>query len=73
MEESWTAARNRCTIPNLKRRACLSCFKQGFGYKKTATVTGLNRYTVREYLRRYKAGDVKWAERGRRTDNGDRP
>ena len=72
MEESRTAAGNRCTILNLKRRECLSCFKQGFGYKKTATITGLNRYTVREYLRRYKSGDTKWSERGRKTESEER-
>ena len=47
-------------------------FREGNGYKKTASALGLNRYTVREYLRRYKAGDVKWAERGGRTEEGER-
>ena len=62
----------RCKKPRIsndKRRQCLDCFEQGYGYKKTAIVTALNAYTVREYLRRYKAGDVKWAERGGMADN----
>ena len=52
-------------IANEKRRECLELFDKGFGYKKTAKESGLNVYTVREYLRRYKAGDLSWAERGR--------
>ena len=52
-------------IANEKRRECLELFDKGFGYKKTAKESGLNAYTVREYLRRYKAGDLSWAERGR--------
>lgn len=51
-------------IPQIKRMECLECFQAGFGYKKTASVTGLNIYTVRDYLRRYKAGDTDWAYRG---------
>ena len=51
-------------IPNDVRKLCFSLFKEGWGYKKTATLTNFNRYTVREYLRRYKAGDTSWAERG---------
>ena len=51
-------------ISNSKRLECLSHFQEGCGYKKTASLTGLHKYTVRDYLRRYKAGDTKWAERG---------
>ena len=53
-------------IANEKRRECLELFDKGFGYKKTAKESGLNAYTVREYLRRYKAGDLTWADRGSR-------
>ena len=54
----------RCRIPNNVRKQCLSLFASGYGYKAAASKLGLNRYTVREYLRRYKAGDVSWAARG---------
>ena len=50
-------------IPSEKRLECLSLFEKGYGYKKTARETGLNIYTVREYRRRYTAGDTKWAYR----------
>lgn len=50
-------------IPNEKRKECLKYFEEGCGYKKTATLTGLNAYTVREYRRRYLAGDTMWAFR----------
>ena len=53
----------RCRIPNNVRKQCLSLFASGYGYKAAASKLGLNRYTVREYLRRYKAGDVSWAAR----------
>ena len=46
-----------------KRKECLKYFEEGYGYKKTATLTGLNAYTVREYRRRYISGDIKWAYR----------
>lgn len=50
---------------NESRRECLRLFQEGYGYKRVATLTGLNKYTVRDYLRRYKAGDLSWADRGR--------
>ena len=50
---------------NESRRECLRLFQEGHGYKRVATLTGLNKYTVRDYLRRYKAGDLRWADRGR--------
>lgn len=50
------------TIPLEKRQQCLNCFKQGYGYKKTAYLVGLNTYAVREYSRQYKAGDTHWAD-----------
>ena len=56
----------RQRIPNNKRRECLKLFEQGYGYKKTAQLAGLNTYTVREYKRRYAAGDNSWAEKGGR-------
>lgn len=47
--------------------ACLGLFKQGYGYKKSARTLGLNFYTVRDWLRRYRDGDEAWATRdGRR-------
>lgn len=55
-------SRSRVSIE--KRRKCLYSFSKGNGYKKTARILGLNAYTVREYLRRYKAGDITWSERG---------
>ena len=57
-------AGTRPRITNDIRKQCLSSFKDGNGYKRTARITGVNVYTVREYLRRYKAGDTSWAERG---------
>lgn len=56
-------------IKKEKRNECLAFFKDGYGYKKTASLTGLNAYTVREYLRRYKAGDISWSERGSKSDS----
>ena len=57
MEERTTSLRHR--IPTEKRQECLKLFEQGYGYKKT-----LNAYTVREYKRKYAAGDNSWAYRG---------
>ena len=54
----------RSRISKEKRSECLSFFEEGFGYKKTARLTGLKIYTVRDYRRRYKAGDISWAYRG---------
>lgn len=62
MEEKVTSLRLR--IPNEKRQECLKLFEQGYGYKKTAQLAGLNIYTVREYKRRYATGDITWADRG---------
>lgn len=62
MEENRTSFRQR--IPNEKRKECLELFEQGYGYKKTAHLAGLNVYTVREYKRRYATGDITWADRG---------
>ena len=55
---------SRKRVPNEKRRECLRLFEQGYGYKKTAQLAGLNTYTVREYKRRFAAGDNSWAYRG---------
>ena len=54
----------RKRIPNEQRQECLELFEQGYGYKKTAQLAGLNIYTVREYKRRYATGDITWADRG---------
>ena len=51
----------RVRIPEEMKKRCLESFREGNGYKKTATLTGIKRYTVRDYLRRYKAGDCSWA------------
>ncbi len=62
METTNSSLRQR--IPNIKRQECLKLFEQGYGYKKTARIAGLNIYTVREYKRRYATGDITWADRG---------
>ena len=51
-------------IPQEKRKECLDLFEKGNGYKRTATITGLNAYTGRDYRRRYASGDTTWAYRG---------
>ena len=63
MEERVQSLRKN-RVPNEKRRECLELFEQGYGYKKTAQLAGLNTYTVREYRRRFAAGDKSWADRG---------
>ena len=65
MDERTTSLRQR--IPNAKRMECLKLFEQGYGYKKTAQLTDLNVYTVREYKRKYAVGDISWASRGTKT------
>ena len=66
MESETRSLRHR--IPTEKRQECLKLFEQGYGYKKTAQLAaqlaGLNAYTVREYKRKYAAGDNSWAYRG---------
>ena len=62
MENKPTSLRQR--IPNAKRQECLKLFEQGYGYKKTAQLAGLNTFTVREYKRKFAAGDMSWAARG---------
>ena len=62
MEERTTSLRQR--IPSERRKECLKLFEQGYGYKKTAKLAGLNTYTVREYKRKFAAGDISWANRG---------
>ena len=54
----------RPRIPSEIRKQCLESFKDGNGYKKTATLIGLAKSAVREYNRRFKAGDVSWVNRG---------
>ena len=63
MDREATSLQRR-RIPNEKRQECLKLFEQGYGYKKTAQLAGLNTYTVREYKRKFAAGDNSWAERG---------
>ena len=62
MEERSNIGRSR--IPNEKKLECLELFEQGKGYKATATITGLNTYTVRDCRRKYASGDTSWAYRG---------
>ena len=63
MEEKDTSLRKH-RIPTEKRKECLKLFEEGYGYKKTAQLAGLNLYTVRDYKRRYASGDNSWADRG---------
>ena len=51
-------------IPVEKKLECLNLLEQGNGYKRTANITGLKAYTVRDYRRKYVAGDTSWAYRG---------
>ena len=46
-----------------KKAVCLELFKQGKGYRKAAKEIGLGPYTVRDWHRRFKAGDESWATR----------
>ena len=46
-----------------KKTSCLELFKQGMGFRKVAKETGLGSYTVRDWHRRFKAGDESWATR----------
>ena len=64
MEDKVSLQNGRKRIPAEKRKECLKLFEEGFGYKKTAQLAGLNTYTVRDYKRRYASGDNTWAERG---------
>ena len=52
MEERVESLRKQ-RIPAKKRQECLKLFEEGYGYKKTAQLAGLNTYTVRDYKRRY--------------------
>ena len=53
------------------KTACLELFKKGVGYRKAAGTLGLRPYTVRDWLRSFKAGDESWATRdGRRFARG---
>ena len=53
----------RPRISSEKRKACFDLFNEGYGYKRTARLTGMNIYTVRGYLRKYKSGDISWLGR----------
>ncbi len=65
MEEKVESLRKQ-RISMDKRKECLQLFEEGYGYKKTAQIAGLNTYTVRDYKRRYASGDKTWADRGSR-------
>ena len=56
MEENRESLRKHW-IPTEKRKECLELFE------KTASIAGLNTYTVRDYKRKYAAGDTSWAYR----------
>ena len=45
------------------KQSCLQQFRQGTGYHKTARAHGLSPYTVRDWHRRFLAGDEAWAHR----------
>ena len=64
MKERISLENTKPRIPQEKRKECLDLFKKGNGYKRTATITGLNTYTVRDYRRRYASGDISWAYNG---------
>lgn len=51
-----------------KKQECLKYFSEGCGYKKTATLTGLKRYTVRDYRRKFALGDFSWAAEPEKKD-----
>ena len=61
----------RQRIPNEKRKECLKLFEQGYGYKKTAQLAGLNTYTVRDYRRKFAQGDFSWANEPTRKEEQD--
>ena len=63
MEERDMSLRKH-RIPTENPKECLKLFEEGYGYKKTAQLAGLNTYTVRDYKRRYASGDNSWADRG---------
>lgn len=58
-DEQFLQNSNRPISPE-KKMECYACFKEGYGYKKTATITGLKLYTVRDYKRRFVQGDYTW-------------
>ena len=62
MEERNASLRHR--IPAEKRKECLKLFEEGYGYKKTAQLAGLNLYTVRDYKRRYASGGTTPGQTG---------
>ena len=57
-------------VPEELKLRCLESFEQGNGYKKTATLTGVNKYTVRDYHRRYRTGDMGWIRKDYPSDKG---
>lgn len=64
MKEEVNEVSKRPRIPSEIRRQCFEAFMKGYGYKKTAALTGLKQSTVREYGRRYRSGDISWVNRG---------
>ena len=64
MDKGNCKVSNHPRIPHEIRKQCLESFMQGNGYKKTATLTGMAQSAVREYNRRFKAGDISWVDRG---------
>ena len=55
--ETGAGTRSRRTAWKKEQRPSVTGFK-------TAQLAGLNAYTVREYKRKYAAGDNSWAYRG---------
>ena len=62
-EKKESSGLKRPWITSEKRLECLELFNKGYGYKKTARLTDMNIYTVRDYLRKYKSGDISWLGR----------
>lgn len=63
MERTSKSLDIRPRISSEKRKACFDLFNEGYSYKKTARLTDMNIYTVRDYLRKYKSGDISWLGR----------
>lgn len=54
----------RSRIPQEMKKKCLESFLSGNGYKKTASMLSLNKYTVRDYKRKFSANDISWVSDG---------
>jgi putative transposase len=68
----WASKSQGAKPVEVKTKAeCLELFRQDVGYRKASATLGLRPYTVRDWLRRFKAGDESWATRdGRKFARG---